>query len=111
MIIFRLLLVAILVSLSGYTAVVVGNHGLNLIPVFFGDIAKMAWPGQFNFDFMCFLVLSATWVMWRNKFSPLGLALGVLAFFGGALFLSIYLLVLSFQNSTSIQKMLLGDRT
>ncbi len=107
---FRLLLLAILISLTGYTAVVVANHGLNLLPVFFGDMAKMAWPGQFNLDFMCFLVLSAAWVMWRNKFSPSGLALGVLAFFGGALFLSIYLLALSFQDSPSIQKILLGDR-
>jgi hypothetical protein len=108
---FRLLLIVILISLSGYTAVVVANHGLNLLPVFFGDMAKMAWPGQFNFDFMCFLLLSATWVMWRNEFSPLGIVLGILAFFGGALFLSIYLLVLTFQDSQSIQRILIGDRS
>lgn len=108
---FRLLLIVILVSLSGYTAVVVANHGLNLLPVFFGDMAKMAWSGQFNFDFMCFLLLSATWVMWRNEFSPLGIVLGILAFFGGALFLSIYLLVLTFQDSKSIQRILIGDRS
>ncbi|CAN0570226.1 MAG TPA: hypothetical protein DD808_05545 [Halieaceae bacterium] len=108
---FRLLLIVILISLSGYTAVVVASHGLNLLPVFFGDMAKMAWPGQFNFDFMCFLLLSATWVMWRNEFSPLGMVLGILAFFGGALFLSIYLLVLTFQDSQSIQRILIGDRS
>jgi hypothetical protein len=108
---FRLLLLVILISLSGYTAVVVANHGLNLLPVFFGDIARMAWPGQFNFDFMCFLLLSATWVMWRNEFSPLGIVLGIFAFFCGALFLSIYLLVLTFQDSQSIQRILIGDRS
>ena len=108
---FRLLLIVILISLSGYTAVVVASHGLNLLPVFFGDMAKMAWPGQFNFDFMCFLLLSATWVMWRNEFSPLGMVLGILAFFGCALFLSIYLLVLTFQDSQSIQRILIGDRS
>ena len=108
---FRLLLIVILISLSGYTAVVVASHGLNLLPVFFRDMAKMAWPGQFNFDFMCFLLLSATWVMWRNEFSPLGMVLGILAFFGGALFLSIYLLVLTFQDSQSIQRILIGDRS
>lgn len=105
---FRLLLFVILFSLSGYTAVVASEHGLNLLPVFFGDMAKMAWPGQFNFDFMCFLVLSATWVMWRNKFTPSGVILGVLAFFGGALFLSIYLLILSYKGSPSIQDILIG---
>lgn len=110
MAIFRMLLIAILVSLAGYTAVVVSNHGLGLLPVFFGDMAKMGWPGQFNFDFMCFLALSASWVMWRNQFSPMGLALGVVAFFGGALFLSGYLLFLSFQGSQSIEEILVGKR-
>ena len=79
-------------------------------PVFVGDMAKMGWPGQFNFDFMCFLALSASWVMWRNQFSPMGLALGVVAFFGGALFLSGYLLFLSFQGSQSIEEILVGKR-
>lgn len=110
MTIFRALLATILITLTTYTAIVAANHGLNLLPVFFGDMSAMGWPGQFNFDFMCFLVLSASWVMWRNKFSPSGIALGVLAFFGGALFLSIYLLVLSFQGSQSIERILLGQR-
>ena len=32
----------------------------------------MTWPGQFNFDFFGFLILSATWTAWRNQFSALG---------------------------------------
>ena len=110
MIAFRLLLATILVSLTIYTVIVVGNHGLNLLPVFLGDIAAMAWPGQFNFDFACFLALSAAWVAWRSRFSAHGIVLGVLAFFGGALFLSIYLLILSFHESATIEKILLGQR-
>ena len=110
MIAFRVLLLSILVSLTVYTVIVVSNHGFSLLPVFLGDIAEMAWPGQFNFDFMCFLSLSATWVAWRNRFSAAGVMLGVLAFFCGALFLSIYLLILSFQESASIEKVLLGQR-
>ncbi len=51
------------------------------------------WPGQFNLDFMGFLALSAIWVAWRHQFSAGGLGLAVLAFFGGMLFLSIYLLI------------------
>ena len=65
------------------------------MPIFFGDMAAMTWPGQFNLDFMCFLILSATWVACRNQFSPAWLGLSVLALFGGMLFLSIYLLYLS----------------
>ncbi|ANP47193.1 hypothetical protein [Candidatus Viadribacter manganicus] len=109
MMLFRALLVVILVALSVYSAVVVANHGLNLLPVFFGDMAEMAWPGQFNFDFMGFLVLSAVWTAWRHQFSPLGLALAVVAFFGGMMFLTIYLLVVSYQVKGDIKALLLGQ--
>jgi hypothetical protein len=58
-------------------------------------MAKLGWPGQFNLDFMFMLMLSATWVLWRHRFSPAGFGLGLLAFLGGAAFLTVYLLVLT----------------
>ena len=79
---------ACLIAILGYTSVTIADHGLNLLPVFFGDMAKMAWPGQFNLDFMTFLMLAGIWVSWRHQFSPAGLALGVIAVFGGMLFMS-----------------------
>ena len=85
---FRTLLVVIFISILGYTAIVAANHGLGLLAVFFGDIAAMGWPGQFNVDFTGFLTLSALWLVWRHHFSPVGIALGLLGFFGGGLFLS-----------------------
>lgn len=39
---FRLLLGTIFIVIAAYTAIVVSNHGLGLLPVFFGDIAKVA---------------------------------------------------------------------
>lgn len=105
---FRALLVLMLVVLAGYTAVVISNHGWGLLPVFFGDMAAMAWPGQFNLDFLFMLTLPATWVAWRHKFSIAGLALGLLALFGGALFLTIYLLIVSRQVHGDPRKLLLG---
>lgn len=92
---FRLLLAAMFLVLLGYTALVIQGHGLNLFAVFFGDMAKLGWPGQFNLDFMFMLMLSALWVSWRHRFTSAGLGLGLLAFLGGASFLAIYLLVLS----------------
>ncbi len=106
---FRLLLAAMLVVIVVYTAIVGLNHGWNLAPIFFGDIAAMTWPGQFNLDFMCFLILSATWVAWRNNFTPAGLGLAVLALFGGMLFLSIYLLYLTSQAGGNIDRVFKGD--
>ena len=108
MIAFRALLLAIFLGIVGYTTVTIANHGIGLLPIFFGDMAAMAWPGQFNFDFMCMLLLSATWVAWRNAFMPLGLVLALFAAFGGALFLSAYLLIMSFQVDGDVRKLLLG---
>ncbi len=108
MILFRALLVMMLIVLSVYTAIVIANHGINLLAVFFGDIAAMAWPGQFNLDFLGFLMLSAIWTAWRHQFSPAGLGLGVLAFFGGMMFLTIYLLIVSLRTKGDIRAMLLG---
>ena len=107
MLILRIFLVIHLAVLTGYTLVVIQSHGMNLLPVFFGDMAAMAWPGQFNLDFLGFLILSALWTAWRNGFSALGLVLAVVAFFGGMAFLSIYLLILSL-GTDNIRDILLG---
>mgnify|MGYP001764189582 CR=1 FL=1 len=106
---FRSLLLVMLVVLAGYTAVVIANHGWGLLPVFFGDIASVTWPGQFNLDFLFMLTLSATWVAWRHRFSASGLVLGALALFGGAMFLTIYLLVVTTRTRGDVRKLLLGD--
>lgn len=106
----RSFLVVYLIALSVYTGVTVSGQGLNLFPFFFGDILAMGWAGQFNFDFMGFLTLSAIWTTWRNEYTAQGFGLGFLAFFGGMMFLSIYLLYLSYTCENGIKQMLLGDR-
>ena len=106
---FRVLLIAMIMAVTLYTGVTVAGHGWNLLPVFFGDIAKMAWPGQFDLDFMCMLALSAAWVAWRHRFSAAGLGLAVLAFFGGTLFLGVYLLVVSLRAKGGMREILLGQ--
>jgi hypothetical protein len=107
---FRVLLIAMCAILVGYTGVVIANHGMGLINVFFGDMAAMGWPGQFNLDFMFMLTLSALWVAWRHQFSMAGLLLGLLALFGGSLFLSTYLLALSWLTRGDVRQVLLGAR-
>lgn len=107
---FRTLLIALWLALVVYTGLVIARHGADLLPVFFGDIGRVVWPGQFNLDFLCFLVLSALWTAWRNAFSALGLALALVAFFGGAGFLLPYLLLLTIQNRGDMGRMLLGRR-
>ncbi len=108
MLAFRTFLVAVFLVIAGYTLVVIADHGLNLLPVFFGDMAKMQWPGQFNLDFMCMLLLAGLWVSWRHQFSIVGVVLGLFAVLGGALFLSAYLLVESFRTKGDMRRLLLG---
>ena len=110
MTLFRLFLIAALAVITVYTGVVIANHGLNLFPAFFGDMARMGWAGQFNLDFMFILALSAIWTAWRNGFSPAGLGLAVVAFFGGAGFLLPYLLILTLRARGDMRSVLLGPR-
>lgn len=108
MVAFRLLLAAIFATVVVYTAVVIANHGMNLLPIFFGDIARMEWPGQFNLDFLGFLVLSAFWLSWRHHFSAGGLVLGLLGLFGGVPVLTAYLFAASIGANGDVKVLLLG---
>ncbi len=105
---FRIVLIAIFLVILGYTLVVGAALGWNLVPAFFAAIGAMTWQGQFNVDFSCFLILSGLWTAWRNDFSLLGLVLAPVASFGGALFLSVYLLILSVQTNGDMAALLLG---
>gem|GEM_PF-4932734 len=50
------------------------KQGMILLPVLFGGRAATGWPGQFNLDFLCMLVLFGLWVAWRHRFSGLRIA-------------------------------------
>lgn len=106
---FRTLLSIVFLTVVVYTGLVIANHGPGLFPVFFGDIAALTWPGQFNLDFTCMLMFSALWVGYRHRYSPKGLLLSACALVGGSLFLSVYLLVVSFQAGGDMVTLLLGE--
>lgn len=105
---FRMFMAVIFVSILLYTGITISNHGWNLLPIFFGEMQAMTWSGQFNFDFMGFLLLSGFWVSWRHQFSPGGLVLGAIAIFGGILFLSLYLFIASTTSKGDVQELLMG---
>jgi hypothetical protein len=105
---FRILTIAMFGVLALYTGEVIAAHGMTLFEVYFGDMARMAWAGQFNLDFLFMLTFSALWTAWRNGFSPLGLVLAVVAFFGGSGFLAVYLFILSLQAKGDMREILLG---
>ena len=107
---FRIWLAIVALVLAGYTALVIADHGWNLLPVFFGDIGTMGWPGQFNLDFLFMLTLSGLWAGWRNHWGIKGSILAVLAFGFGAMFLSIYLMVLVTMERGDLRAILIGNR-
>lgn len=106
--VFRIYLLFLIAFLGVYTAVVGTNHGWNLLPIFFGDMTAMTWPGQFNLDFLMFLSLSALWLAWRHHFTPGGLILGALGLFGGMMVLAPYLVVASVQSKGDAKVLFLG---
>lgn len=104
---FRVFLIAVIATMLVYTITVGKNHGWNIFPLFFGDIATMNWAGQFNLDFSFFLLFTGLWIAWRNNFSSIGIGLGLFTLVGGIPFVSTYLLILSFQTN-SIKEILIG---
>jgi len=108
---FRAFLLLIILVVVAYTLPVVQAEGLLvLFPTFFGEIGNLSWQGQFNLDFLAFLLLSGLWTAWRNKFSLKGNLLGIGAVFLGAPYLAAYLIYLSFACEGDIKRMLLGER-
>ncbi len=105
---FRVFLLFIWIALAIYTVTVAINHGMDLFSIFFGDIGRMGWPGQFNLDFTSMLALAGLWIAWRHQFSGPGIILGLLALFGGAWFLSTYLLVITARSGDNVPALLLG---
>lgn len=106
---FRILLAALSTAVIVYTVIVVSNHGLGLFPIFFGDIAQMAWPGQFNLDFLTFLILTGVWLAWRHEFSPAGICLGLVAPLGGMPYLAAYLFIHSYRTKGDMTALLVGE--
>ncbi|MDX2211011.1 MAG: hypothetical protein SFV20_11740 [Sphingopyxis sp.] len=108
MLLFRLFLLTAIAVIGAYTAITISNHGINLLPIFFGDMAKMGWPGQFNLDFLFFLLLAMIWIAWRHQFSAAGLALAALVPAGGMPYVATYLLVHSYRTNGDVAALLLG---
>ncbi len=108
MILFRTYLIVIFSCVLIYTGIVGLEYGWNIMPLFFGDIAAMTWTGQFNLDFLGFLILSGSWLAWRHHFSPLGLALFFAGSLGGIAFLAPYLFIISLQAKGDMKEIFMS---
>ena len=109
MTLFRTYLGLWIVAITAYTVVTIGQHGLDYLTPYFGDIVRMGWPGQFNLDFLGCLCLGGLWLAWRHHFSLGGIVLGSAILVGGMPLLGAYLLVHSFRTGGDMKKLLLGE--
>lgn len=105
----RSLLVVLSLGVLSYTLVAFSNEGPNLFPVFLNDALSGTWRGQFNVDFTSYLILSGIWIMWRNKFKPSSIVIGMVASIVGIIVFAPYVLYLLTKENGDVRKVLVGE--
>jgi magnesium-transporting ATPase (P-type) len=108
--IFKTLLILQTITVLVYTLFTFRNEGVNLFQVFFYNITAVNWNGQFNIDFLSYLMLSASWIMWRNKFSSNSIFLGISAMVIGIIIFAPYIVYLLKKEKGDFKKVLIGVR-
>lgn len=85
------------------------KQGPNLFQFFIENIVAMDWNGQFNIDFICYLMLSGFWIIWRSKFTIISIFIGSLAMVLGIIFFAPYLMYLLHKSDGNLKLMFLGE--
>lgn len=104
------LLIVQTIGLLAYTLVVFTTEGTDFFSVFANNILLLNWTGQFNLDFLCYLILSGIWVMWRNKFTGKSIFVGILAMVLGIIVFAPYLLWLIYKENGDLKRVIVGNR-
>jgi hypothetical protein len=93
-----------------YTIIAIQNDGGNFLARAIEFITSLMWKGQFALDFQCYLILSALWVAWRNKFSVNSIVIAVVAMILGIIVFAPYLLYLLSKEQGDLKRVLIGNR-
>lgn len=104
----RIFLLAATIIIFAITYYAVVSKGINWPAVFFGDLLGLDWRSQFNADFLIHLFLLATWIAWREGFTPKGYVFAFLSIFMGGMFGFPYLLYATYQAKGDPKLVLLG---
>ena len=105
----KALLLVQTIGLLIYTFIAIQNDGGNFLARAFEFAASLSWMGQFALDFQCYLMLSALWIAWRNKFSSQSILIAVVAMILGIIVFAPYLLFLLSKEQGNLKKVLVGD--
>lgn len=106
----KFLLIVQTLLLIAYTLYVGISEGWIFINVAMNNVQALNWNGQFTLDFSCYLVLSAFWIAWRNKYTASAIFIALVAAILGIVVFAPYLLYLLFKEEGNIQKLLVGNR-
>ena len=109
MAILRMFLLASTVIIFTISIYAVITKGINWPEVYFGDLLSFDWRSQFNIDFLIHLFLLATWICWREGFTPKGYLFGFLSIFMGGMFGFPYLLIATYRAKGDPFLILLGN--
>ncbi len=97
-----------IVIIYAVTILAIKDTGFNWPIVYFGDLLNLDWRSQFNTDFLIHLFLLATWISWREGFTPKGHIFGFLSIFMGGMFGFPYILIAIYTAKGDPKKLLLG---
>jgi hypothetical protein len=104
------LLIVQTLGLLIYTIIAIQNDGVNFLARAQEFVASMTWMGQFALDFQCYLMLSALWIAWRNKFSAKSVVMSILAMILGIIVFAPYLIYLLSKEKGDLKGVLIGNR-
>ncbi|WP_350292661.1 hypothetical protein [uncultured Croceitalea sp.] len=104
------LLIVQTVGLLIYTAIAIKNDGGNFLERAQEFVFSLTWMGQFTLDFNCYLILSALWIAWRNKFTTSSILMAILASILGIIVFAPYVLFLIFKEKGDLKRVLVGYR-
>lgn len=107
---FKTLLIVQAVGLLVYTFFAFQAEGANLFGIFLNNIKSLTWNGQFNLDFSCYLLLSALWIMWRNKFTASSFIIAIVGMIIGIMIFAPYLFWLLMKEKGDLKRVLVGER-
>lgn len=104
------LLIIQTVGVLVYTAITIQNEGFTFLEKAKDFAISMSWMGQFTVDFQCYLMLSALWIVWRNKYTTKSIVFAIVAMILGIIVFAPYLLYLLLKEKGNLSKVLIGER-
>ncbi|MGB6150930.1 MAG: hypothetical protein WA913_11070 [Pricia sp.] len=102
------LLIVQTVGVVIYTVLAIQNDGVNFLERAQEFAVSMKWIGQFTVDFNCYLILSALWILWRNKYSANSIIIALIAMLLGIIVFAPYLLYLLIREKGDLKKVLIS---